>query len=70
MTCIREQTSTWLTYRNNTKTAWGKVWKLLLRLISVPSTRAILPNIYRDEEKERGRMKIGEKRAKTGHLNN
>lgn len=50
-----------MTYRNNTKTAWGKVWKLLLRLISVPSTRATLPNIYREKEKERGRMRVGEK---------
>lgn len=29
----------------SSSTAWGKVWKLLFRLMGVPSTRAIFPNI-------------------------
>lgn len=33
------------THRNNIRTAWGNVWKLLLRLIWVPSTKAIFPKI-------------------------
>lgn len=66
--------SQYMTHRNNDNTAWGKVWKLLLRLISEPSTRAILPNIYKQEEKER--MKelkknyIRRMRETTGNLNN
>lgn len=34
------------THRNNIRTAWGNVWKLLLRLIWVPSTKAIFPKIW------------------------
>lgn len=34
-------------HRNNIRTAWGNVWKLLLRLIWVPSTNATFPKIWR-----------------------
>lgn len=33
----------------SSSTACGKVWKLLLRLIWVPSTMAIFPNIYKTQ---------------------
>ena len=38
-------------YLKSIRTAWGKVWKLLLRLICVPSTMAILPNTWWQTEK-------------------
>lgn len=36
------------------RTAWGKVWKLLLRLICVPSTIAIFPNTLKKRRSIQG----------------
>jgi len=38
------------THLKSSSTAWGKVWKLLLRLISVVSLSAILPKTWQKAE--------------------
>lgn len=37
----------WNTHLKSIRTAWGKVWKLLLRLICIPSTMAIFPKTWK-----------------------
>jgi hypothetical protein len=44
--CVHAPTSS-ETHLNSSNTAWGNVWKLLFRLISVVSFRAIFPNTWR-----------------------
>lgn len=48
LNCFHTCTLKWNTNLNNSKTDCGNVWKLLFLLMYVPSTKAILPNICRE----------------------